>query len=76
MVLKTELCRFCGAKIYPADENWKSFKITYQDIEGDWLLAEDVPWRKLSDFSINKIKSTDGDWKVQYGDDTKSLFMI
>ncbi|XP_022756492.1 auxin-responsive protein IAA20-like isoform X3 [Durio zibethinus] len=27
------------------DENWKSFKLTYQDTEGDWLLAEDVPWR-------------------------------
>ncbi|KAE8718940.1 AUX/IAA transcriptional regulator family protein, putative isoform 2 [Hibiscus syriacus] len=23
----------------------KSFKIAYQDREGDWLLAEDVPWR-------------------------------
>ncbi|XVF48062.1 hypothetical protein PTKIN_Ptkin03bG0160600 [Pterospermum kingtungense] len=28
-----------------SDENWKSFKLTYQDREGDWLLAEDVPWR-------------------------------
>ncbi|XP_022751672.1 auxin-responsive protein IAA20-like [Durio zibethinus] len=28
-----------------SDENWKGFKLTYQDIEGDWLLAEDVPWR-------------------------------
>ncbi|XVF88342.1 hypothetical protein PTKIN_Ptkin19aG0043200 [Pterospermum kingtungense] len=28
-----------------SDENWKSFKLTYQDTEGDWLLAEDVPWR-------------------------------
>ncbi|KAE8701568.1 AUX/IAA transcriptional regulator family protein, putative isoform 2 [Hibiscus syriacus] len=23
----------------------KSFKLAYQDREGDWLLAEDVPWR-------------------------------
>ncbi|XWS17120.1 hypothetical protein CRYUN_Cryun33cG0041100 [Craigia yunnanensis] len=28
-----------------SDENWKSIKLTYQDTEGDWLLAEDVPWR-------------------------------
>ncbi|XVE71483.1 hypothetical protein DITRI_Ditri10aG0153900 [Diplodiscus trichospermus] len=28
-----------------SDENWKSFKLTYQDREGDWLLAEDVSWR-------------------------------
>ncbi|XP_022731112.1 auxin-responsive protein IAA20-like [Durio zibethinus] len=27
------------------DENWNSFKLTYQDTEGDWLLAQDVPWR-------------------------------
>ncbi|XWS70725.1 hypothetical protein CRYUN_Cryun03dG0072100 [Craigia yunnanensis] len=27
------------------DENWRSFKLTYQDREGDWLFAEDVPWR-------------------------------
>ncbi|KAE8657882.1 AUX/IAA transcriptional regulator family protein, putative isoform 2 [Hibiscus syriacus] len=27
------------------DENRKNFKLTYQDKEGDWLLAEDVPWR-------------------------------
>ncbi|KAK8351176.1 hypothetical protein V6Z12_A05G015800 [Gossypium hirsutum] len=28
-----------------SDGNRKSFKLTYQDREGDWLLAEDVPWR-------------------------------
>ncbi|XWS72953.1 hypothetical protein CRYUN_Cryun02cG0083700 [Craigia yunnanensis] len=28
-----------------SNENWKYFKLTYQDREGDWLLAEDVPWR-------------------------------
>ncbi|XP_016754532.1 auxin-responsive protein IAA29 [Gossypium hirsutum] len=27
------------------DENRRSFKLTYQDKEGDWLIAEDVPWR-------------------------------
>ncbi|GMI92807.1 hypothetical protein HRI_002950000 [Hibiscus trionum] len=27
------------------DEYRESFKLTYQDREGDWLLAEDVPWR-------------------------------
>ncbi|XWS27037.1 hypothetical protein CRYUN_Cryun26dG0081500 [Craigia yunnanensis] len=28
-----------------SDKNWKSIKLIYQDREGDWLLAEDVPWR-------------------------------
>ncbi|XP_039054901.1 auxin-responsive protein IAA9-like [Hibiscus syriacus] len=29
-----------------SDEHWKkSFNLAYQDREGDWLLAEDVPWR-------------------------------
>ncbi|GMI89214.1 indole-3-acetic acid inducible 29 [Hibiscus trionum] len=29
-----------------SEEQWrKSFKLAYQDREGDWLLAEDVPWR-------------------------------
>ncbi|WRX32653.1 AUX/IAA domain - like 10 [Theobroma cacao] len=28
-----------------SDENWKCFRLTYLDREGDWLLAEDVPWR-------------------------------
>ncbi|MBA0865383.1 hypothetical protein Goshw_011669 [Gossypium schwendimanii] len=28
-----------------SDDNRKIFKLTYQDREGDWLLAEDVPWR-------------------------------
>ncbi|XVE98361.1 hypothetical protein REPUB_Repub03eG0099800 [Reevesia pubescens] len=39
--LTTTLMRMFGI----SDENWKSFKLTYQDREGDWLLAEDVPWR-------------------------------
>ncbi|XP_039018993.1 auxin-responsive protein IAA9-like [Hibiscus syriacus] len=31
---------------YISDEHWrKNFKLAYQDREGDWLLAEDVPWR-------------------------------
>ncbi|XVE54458.1 hypothetical protein DITRI_Ditri03aG0083000 [Diplodiscus trichospermus] len=39
--LTTTLMRMFGI----SDENWKSFKLTYQDREGDWLLAEDIPWR-------------------------------
>jgi auxin-responsive protein IAA len=26
-------------------ENSSNYRLTYQDREGDWLLAEDVPWR-------------------------------
>ncbi|KAK8654992.1 hypothetical protein V6N13_107585 [Hibiscus sabdariffa] len=29
-----------------SEEHWqRSFKLAYQDRQGDWLLAEDVPWR-------------------------------
>ncbi|KAK8523547.1 hypothetical protein V6N13_113493 [Hibiscus sabdariffa] len=31
------------------EEHWqKSFKLAYQDKEGDWLLAENVPWRTFT----------------------------
>ncbi|KAL3585474.1 hypothetical protein D5086_012341 [Populus alba] len=30
-------------------ENSSNYSLTYQDREGDWLLAEDVPWREKED---------------------------
>ncbi|XP_057421305.1 auxin-induced protein 22A-like [Lotus japonicus] len=29
------------------DQQSKSYELAYQDREGDWLLAEDVPWRNF-----------------------------
>ncbi|OMO57732.1 Phox/Bem1p [Corchorus olitorius] len=39
--LTSNLMRMFGI----SEENRNSFKLTYQDREGDWLIAEDVPWR-------------------------------
>ncbi|KAK8715920.1 hypothetical protein V6N13_043245 [Hibiscus sabdariffa] len=39
--LTSTLMRMFGLR----DEYQDRFKLTYQDREGDWMLAEDVPWR-------------------------------
>lgn len=28
-------------------QQFNSYELAYQDKEGDWLLAEDVPWRQV-----------------------------
>ncbi|KAJ9163075.1 hypothetical protein P3X46_022788 [Hevea brasiliensis] len=36
-------------------ENSSSHKLTFQDSEGDWLLADDVPWRSFI-WSVQRLK--------------------
>lgn len=43
-------------------ENPDCYRLTYQDMEGDWLLAEDVPWRSFiqSVQRLELVKNVDG----------------
>ncbi|WOH01025.1 hypothetical protein DCAR_0520403 [Daucus carota subsp. sativus] len=49
--LATTLLRMFGK----SEENMKDYKLTYQDDEGDWLLAEDLPWKSFME-SVQCLK--------------------
>ncbi|KAJ8753233.1 hypothetical protein K2173_017841 [Erythroxylum novogranatense] len=36
-------------------EKWSSYEIVFQDADGDWLIAEDVPWRSFLS-SVRRLK--------------------
>ncbi|KAF7149163.1 hypothetical protein RHSIM_Rhsim03G0250500 [Rhododendron simsii] len=41
--------------VIPGEENGEAYNLTYQDREGDWLLAGDVPWSCFIE-SVQRLK--------------------
>ena len=49
---------FCsGFASNTGHQHSNSYKLAYQDGEGDWLFAEDVSWRKVQTSYFNYITS-------------------
>ncbi|GAV85980.1 AUX_IAA domain-containing protein [Cephalotus follicularis] len=51
LTLKSTLINMFGT----CQEDSNCYKLTYQDSEGDWLLAEDIPWRSFVR-SVQRLK--------------------